>query len=64
MNFSTVEVLKEDLERCKNKIKAYQEKNYSINDITTMVNDRIEYDRLIGEKRTLELTMAKLESDY
>lgn len=35
-------------------IKKYEAKTYQIQEMSTMVNDKREYDRLVGEQRTLE----------
>lgn len=56
------EVLLEELQEKINKMKYYEEKKYNINDITTIINDRVEYDRLIGEKRNIELTLARIKN--
>lgn len=53
--------LLEDLSIVKRKIKEYEEKTYTIHDVSAITNDRIEYDRVIGEKRTIELMLMRLD---
>ena len=55
------ERLLENLKEIKERIKYYEEKTYTIQNISLMVNDRIEYDRLIGEKRSVEIMLMALD---
>ena len=50
-----------NLQIIKDRIKEYEEKTYNIHDITRIINHRIEYDRLMGEKRTTELMLMALD---
>lgn len=55
------ERLLENLKEIKERIKYYEEKTYTIQNISLMVNDRVEYDRLIGEKRSVEIMLMALD---
>ena len=55
------ERLLENLKEIKERIKNYEEKTYTIQNISLMVNDRVEYDRLIGEKRSVEIMLMALD---
>lgn len=55
--------LQEDLEMINEKIKEYERKSYDIFSNTTMVNDRVEYDRLIGQRRGVELAINVIQSE-
>lgn len=47
----------EELVQINSKLKEYEAKTYNIFSSSIMMNDRIEYDRLVGQKRFLELSI-------
>lgn len=55
--------LQNELEIINQKIKIYERKSYDIFSNTTMINDRVEYDRLIGKQRGIELCINIVQSE-
>lgn len=55
--------LEEELQVINEKIKEYERKSYSILSYTMMVNDRIEYDRLIGQRTAIEQSISITKSE-
>lgn len=52
------ERLLEDLRDLKCQVSKYESKTYSIKDSSTLLNDRMEYDRILGEIRYIKLMLV------
>lgn len=63
MNNNIILRLEEELDNLTEKIKEYERKSYNIFSSTTMASDRIEYDRLIGSKRGIELSLNIVKAE-
>lgn len=63
MNDNIILRLEEELDNLTEKIKEYERKSYNIFSSTMMASDRIKYDRLIGTKRGIELSLNVVKSE-
>lgn len=54
---NTLVRLEEELKNICDKMVAYEKKTYAISNYTSMIHDRVEYDKLAGEKRNTEWCM-------
>ena len=57
-----LETLKEDLQEVNEKLKEYENRTYTIENVSSIINDRREYDRLVAEKRVIKLTIYRLKN--
>ena len=57
-----LETLKEDLQEVSEKLKEYENRTYTIENVSSIINDRREYDRLVAEKRVIKLTIYRLKN--
>ncbi|EKS4345179.1 hypothetical protein QB607_003183 [Clostridium botulinum] len=56
--------IEEKIQEINDKIKKYESKTYTIKDTSSMlINDEREYNRLIGEKRSLEMMLNLLRNE-